>query len=221
MRLQVDNEFQQVKLKDVSDQNNVEMFTTSARGGKAFAAEQKIRELKTRISKLNTQKLKISPTKIILSSADNMNSVQSEKYSLSPDEIEKKSLFNVRFRTLSNFHRIQRTKLVNDRLDTYDKKKYKAKRRKLRENLKIGEEVLVLAERIRKKSAPGKFYKQPAQNISYFNKEKTISIRKKQKTEKIDYYYCLKNLETKRNLRKRFQRTEVFAIKIILLCRFD
>ena len=78
MRLQVDNEFQQVKLKDVSDQNNVEMFTTSARGGKAFAAEQKIRELKTRISKLNTQKLKISPTKIILSSADNMNSVQSE-----------------------------------------------------------------------------------------------------------------------------------------------
>ena len=91
MRLQVDNEFQQVKLKDVSDPNNVEMFTTSARGGKAFAAEQKIRELKTRISKLNTQKLKISPTKIILSSVDNMNSVQSEKYSLSPDEIEKKS----------------------------------------------------------------------------------------------------------------------------------
>ena len=39
------------------------MFTTSLRGGKAFAAEQKIRELKTRISKLNAQKLKISPKK--------------------------------------------------------------------------------------------------------------------------------------------------------------
>ena len=90
MRLQVDNEFQQVKLKDLNDQNNVEMFTTSVRGGKVFAAEQKIRELKTRISKLHTQKLKISPTKIILSSADNMNSVQSEKYGLSPDEIGKK-----------------------------------------------------------------------------------------------------------------------------------
>ena len=46
MRLQVDNEFQQVKVKDLNDLNNVEMFTTSARGGKAFAAEQKIRELK-------------------------------------------------------------------------------------------------------------------------------------------------------------------------------
>ena len=73
MRLQVDNEFQQVRLKDLNDQNNVEMFTTSVRDGKAFAAEQKIRELKTRIAKINTQKLKISPTKIIQNSTLNMN----------------------------------------------------------------------------------------------------------------------------------------------------
>ena len=39
MRLQVDNEFQQVKIKDLSDLNNVEMFTTAVRDGKAFAAE--------------------------------------------------------------------------------------------------------------------------------------------------------------------------------------
>ena len=103
-----------------------------------------------------------------------MNSVQSEKYGLSPDEIEKKSLSCERFRTLSNFHRIERTKLFNYRLDTYDKRKYMAKRRKLRENLNIGEKVLILAERIRKKSAAGKFYKQSVQNISYFNKEKTF-----------------------------------------------
>ena len=64
MRLQVDNEFQQVKTKDLNDKNNVEMFTSSVRGGKAFAAEQKIRELKTRVSKLKAQKLKISPAKI-------------------------------------------------------------------------------------------------------------------------------------------------------------
>ena len=66
------------------------MFTTSIRGGKAFAAEQKIRELKTRILKLQAQKLKISPTKIILSSATNMIDVKNEKYGLSPEEIEKK-----------------------------------------------------------------------------------------------------------------------------------
>ena len=110
-----------------------------------------------------------------------------------------------RFRTLFNFHRIERTKLVNNRLDRYDKKKYKAKRRKLRENLNIGEKVLVSAEGNSK--APGKFYKQSLQNISYFNKKKTFSIRKKQKIDKIDYYW-LKNLQTNRNLTKRFQRTE-------------
>ena len=48
MRLQVDNEFQQLKFKDLNGQNNVEMFTSSVRGGKAFPAEQKFRELKTR-----------------------------------------------------------------------------------------------------------------------------------------------------------------------------
>ena len=53
MRLQVDNEFQQVKVKDLNDLNNMEMFTASVRGRKAFAAEQKISELKTRIPKLN------------------------------------------------------------------------------------------------------------------------------------------------------------------------
>ena len=49
----------------MNDENNVEMFTSSVRGGKAFAAEQKIRELKTRVAKLNVQKLKITPQKII------------------------------------------------------------------------------------------------------------------------------------------------------------
>ena len=34
MRLQIDNEFQQVIIKDLNDENNVEMFTSSVRGGK-------------------------------------------------------------------------------------------------------------------------------------------------------------------------------------------
>ena len=60
------------------------MFTTSVRGGKAFAAEQKIRELKCRIAILNSLKMKVTPTKIIATSSGNMNSVLNEKYGLSP-----------------------------------------------------------------------------------------------------------------------------------------
>ena len=80
MRLQVENEFQQGKIKDLNDLNNVDMFTTSLRGGKLFAAVQKIRELKTRIAKLNVRKLKISPAKIIERSTLNMNLMKSRKY---------------------------------------------------------------------------------------------------------------------------------------------
>ena len=48
-------------------------------------------------------------------------------------------------------HRKEKTKLLHDRLNRYNKKKYKAKRRKLMENLNIGEKVLVLVEKIKKK----------------------------------------------------------------------
>ena len=53
----------------------------------------------------------------------------------------------------------------------------------------IGEKVLVLAERIKKKAAPGRFYKQSVQNISYFNKGMTFMIRKKQSIDDITFYW--------------------------------
>ena len=89
IKLQIDQQFQQVKIKDLNDLNNVEMFSTSLRGRKAFAAEQKIRELKTRIAKLNSQKLKISPNKIIEMSTANMSIQPSKKYGFSAEEVEK------------------------------------------------------------------------------------------------------------------------------------
>ena len=141
-RLQVDNDFQQVKIKDLNDKLNVTMFTTSLRGGKAFAAEQKIKELKSRISKLraisNKQKAKIPAVTIIKQSAENMNNIKKEKYGISPNVI---------------------------------KEKFLSRKKKLRNSLEISEKVLVLAERIKKKSAPGKFYQQTVQNIPYFNKK--------------------------------------------------
>ena len=41
MRLQVDNEFQQAKIKDLNDEDNVEMFTSSVRGGKVLPSNKK------------------------------------------------------------------------------------------------------------------------------------------------------------------------------------
>ena len=43
MRLLVNKELEQVKIKDLNNKGNAEMFTSSIRGDKGFAAEQKIR----------------------------------------------------------------------------------------------------------------------------------------------------------------------------------
>ena len=111
MRLQVDQEFQQVKIMDLNDMNNIEMFSTTLRCGKAFTPEQKIRELKTRIAKLNVQKLKVSPKKIIEMSTANMNAQPSKKCSFPSDEIEKKSLSSERFRAVFNMQRLEKTQI--------------------------------------------------------------------------------------------------------------
>ena len=90
--------------------------------------------------------------------------------------------------------------------------RYSAKRKKLRDELFVGEKVLVLAERIKKKAAPGKFYKQSVQNISYFNKDRTFIIRKIQPIDGIRYYW-VKDAQNNKKLAKRFQRTELFAVR--------
>ena len=102
MRFQVDNEFQQVKIKYLNDENKAEMLTSLVRGGKAFAAERKIWERKTRMSKRNAQKLQINPTIIIQNSTLNMNLLKIIKYGLLPEEIEKEFLIKKQFRILFN-----------------------------------------------------------------------------------------------------------------------
>ena len=46
MKLQVDQEFQQIKIKDLNRQNNVEMFSTSLRGLKYSLQNRKLESLK-------------------------------------------------------------------------------------------------------------------------------------------------------------------------------
>ena len=47
MRLQTDQEFKQKSIEKLNKKFIVKMYSMHLRGGKAFAAEQKIRELKT------------------------------------------------------------------------------------------------------------------------------------------------------------------------------
>ena len=58
MHLQTDLEFKQNQILKLIDKFNVEMFHTRLRGGKAFAAEQKIREFKNLVLKSKRLKRK-------------------------------------------------------------------------------------------------------------------------------------------------------------------
>ena len=94
MRLQVDLEFQQNEIKKLNQKYNVEMYSTKIRGGKAFAAEQKIREFKKilfRIKRFHklTETSRLDAKKLIRNAVQNMNNTNSQKYELAPNTIEK------------------------------------------------------------------------------------------------------------------------------------
>lgn len=57
-------------------------------------------------------------------------------------------------------------------------KKTKEIHRKLREPVKIGEKLLLLAERLKKKDALGNLYKSATDNISFFNRAQVFVVRK-------------------------------------------
>ena len=72
------------------------MFHTRLRGGKAFAAEQKIREFKKlllREKRLEKQAgRRLRPNELIKKVTKHMNDTISTKYELAPETIEKRSL---------------------------------------------------------------------------------------------------------------------------------
>ena len=61
------------------------------------------------------------------------------------------------------------------RNDKYDQK-IDRRKRTLRSPWNLDEKVLVLAERLKKKDAPGNLYKASTENMSFFNRNRTYYI---------------------------------------------
>ena len=81
--------------------------------------------------------------------------------------------------------------------------------------MNIGEKVLVLAERLKKKNAPGKFFKSSAENIPFFNRDRIFTIYKRVRLHNNSYLYWLE--ENEREVKGRFLRQELFALDIQFL----
>ena len=102
MHLQTDKEFN--KIKQVNKKFDLEMYHTELPRGKAFAAEQKVREWKKILlrskhfekmqkkKRQKKEKKRIRPNQLIINAAENMNIVISTKYGQAPEKIEERSL---------------------------------------------------------------------------------------------------------------------------------
>ena len=193
------------------------MFSKKTRGGKAFAAEQKFIEFKKllftskRLHKA-TKTGRLDPKKLIRNAVQNMNKANSPKYGMAPETVEEKSLESENLREVYDFHRMVRVSRDAERYKRNDIRFDKKSCKKLRSPLTVGEKVLVLAERLKKKDAPGNLYKSATENISFFNREKIFIVRKVLSTENSYNYWISRSIDGE-IIDKRFLRQELFALK--------
>ena len=106
---------------------------------------------------------------MIRKAAQNMNETISTKYNLAPETIEKRSLSpndGKYFEEIYGFVRLRNIENNQMRNDKYDQK-IDRRKTKLRSPLNLDEKVLVLAERLKKKDAPG-IYTKHLLNICHF-----------------------------------------------------
>ena len=134
----------QNEIKKLNKKYNIDMFSTKLRGGKAFAAEQKIREFKKLLFKSKqlhkaTKTGRLDPRKLIRNVVQNMNNVNLQKYCVPPKTVEKKSLEDEKFREVYDFLRMVRVSRDAERYKGNDICFDKKTRKKLRSPLTVGE----------------------------------------------------------------------------------
>ena len=210
LRLQTDLEFSQNKIKKLNEKFNVQMFSSKIRGGKAFAAERAIRDFKKILLRskrlVKEGKKRVNSYDLIKKATNNLNNKISVKYDETPNNVEEKSLKSDEFREVFDIRRIYKIGLDKDRQNRYFEKIDKNKKKKLRSPLTVGEDVLILAARLKKKDEPGKLYKSSTENRPYFNREKVFKISHRVINENGKYYYWLQNFKG------RFIRQELYAL---------
>ena len=221
MRLQVDLEFQQNKIKALNQKYNVEMFSSKNRGGKAYAAEKKIREFKKilfKIKKTNKRlKKRLNSAKLIKKAVQNMNNVKTSKYGFEPEYIESESLKDENFKERFDFHRLKQVTKDFERYKRHDIQFDLKRKKRLRESLRIGERVLILASRLKKKDAPGVLYKSTTENKPFFSKKHIYTVRKIVKVNGVFNYWVSKEDDDDGDddnniIPNRFFREELFAL---------
>lgn len=144
-------------------------------------------------------------------SANNVNQMENAKYGYAPKFINENCYWTKNsglYLTLSELK--NQNKLQTDSINLI-KNSMSKKKGKFRENLDLGENVLLLTEKIKKRSAPGIFYKSSDQDIAFFYQSKGLCYTKQKK------YRCRYILLVHWHKEQTFKRTISKAWTIDLL----
>ena len=113
------------------------------------------------------------------------------------------------FQEIYDFMRIKKNENNRMRNDKYDQK-IDRREKILRSPLNLDKKVLVLAERLKKKDAPGNLYKLSTENMSFFNRDRIFTIYERAKLNNGTYLYWVE--EGGKKINGRFLRQELFAL---------
>ena len=143
-----------------------------------------------------------------------MNETNSIKYGVSPETVENKTVNSSKDseynREMYDFLRLKNVDNNEQQTIKYNSKKER-RQKKLRSPLYLDEKILVLAERLKKKDTPSKFYKASTDNIPFFNREKIFTIYKRTKLNNGCYLYWLEDQDWNK-IDGRFLRQELFEL---------
>ena len=139
-----------------------------------------------------------------------MNNVKT-KYGFEPEFIERESLKDENFKERYDFHRLNQVTKDFKRYKRHDIQFDLKRKKKLREPLVIGEHVLILASRLKKKDAPGVLYKSTTENKPFFSKKQIYIVKKIVKVNNIFNYWISKEGKDQ-IIPNRFFREELFAL---------
>ena len=222
--LQTDMEFKQHKIYALNKMYNVNMYSSKTSQGHAFAAEERIKALKTGLTiylskaKSNKGLQTKNKYKILHDITQYLNNKTLRKYGYSPIEAMEA------FESGPTNHKAQklfarRNAIVEKsykRNDRYDKNVYDRRKGKL-SDLEVGDVVLIESGRIRKSDATTIFDKATTNKRSPFNRQNLYVITNKYKQKvvanKAYYLYKVAHLQTNEPLTGRFKREELYRLK--------
>ena len=127
IRLQTNQEFNQNEIKEIAKKYNVVHFNSRLNDGHAVGAEQKIRELKNQLknSKRMLKTGKLKSNEALKKATNNMNIFPTGKYSIPPEEVEKKSLDSEEYKLEYDFKRLKKVGKDAQRYSRYNAKRDK------------------------------------------------------------------------------------------------